>query len=139
MADPLSIAGSVAGLLTLATSITASLAQFTSSVSDAPSSARAVLAMVEETKVTLQSVQHFIDSVELLPSRRKALIQLDHLAIVFSQCVERLSQLEALIQVPKRLSRKVKWVLDEKKIMRLMPHLESQKLSLSLIVSILRW
>ncbi|KAI1874255.1 uncharacterized protein JN550_002834 [Neoarthrinium moseri] len=138
MADPLSIAASVAGLLTLTTSITSSLKKFKAAVSDAPTSARIVLATVEETSIALKTVRHLIEFVEILPPQRKSLVHLDHLAIIFSQSIRTLSELEALITIPTNLRRRWKWTSDEMKVMRLMPHLESQKSSLSLIITVLR-
>jgi hypothetical protein len=139
MADPLSIAASVAGLLATATKIYSVLSDFISTVVDAPNSARSTLTAVEEMKLALESVKQLIDTVSSLPSKRKAMIQLDHLTITFSHCILTLSELESLVCFKDGFMRRLKWAWEEKKVLRLLPHLESQKASLLLMMTVLQW
>src|SRR6188768_3659659 len=67
MADPLSIAASVAGLLTVAVKISAVISDFISSINDVPESARAALTAVEGMRLTLTSVKQLIDRLSQLP------------------------------------------------------------------------
>src|SRR4051812_1341452 len=131
MADPLSIAASVAGLLGTAAGIYKALSDATSSVADAPNSARLLLSAVGEMKLALTSIQRLFDTISSLPAERKALIRLDHIAVTFSECVLTLSELEALVcgKLIKEggLLSRLKWAWNEKKVTRLLPRLESQK------------
>jgi hypothetical protein len=139
MADPLSIAVSVAGLLGTTTKICSVLSDFISSAVDAPNSARSTLALVEEMQLALESVKQLIDTVSSLPSERKAMIRLDHLTITFSHCILTMSELESLVCFKDAFKRRLKWAWEEKKVLRLLPRLESQKASLLLMVTVLQW
>ena len=138
MADPLSIVATVAGLLGTATNIYSVLSDFISSAVDAPNSARFMLAAVEEMKSALESVKQLIDTASSLPSKRKAMIQLDHLTITFSHCILTLSELESLVCFKDGFMHRLKWAWEEKKVLRLLSYLESQKASLLLMVTVLQ-
>jgi hypothetical protein len=99
MADPLSIAASVAGLLTTAGKICSVLSDLVGAVSDAPQSARAALGAVEEVRSALEMVQGLLDTVSGLPSKRKMLVRLDYIRLTFANCVLTLSELESLVCV----------------------------------------
>jgi cell division control protein 24 len=141
MADPLSIAASVAGLLTTAGKICSVLSGFVGAVADAPHSARAALGAVEEVRVALEAVRGLIDTVSGLPSRRRRLVRLDYIRITFANCVLTLSELEALVcaEGGSGPMHRLRWAWGEKKALRLLPRLESQKASLSLMVTVLLW
>jgi hypothetical protein len=139
MADPLSIAASVVGLLAAAGKICSVLSGFVSSVVDAPQSARDALAATSELRFVLESVQGLLDVMSDLPSNRKMLVRLDHIAVTFSNCVLTLSELESLVCLKKDRLHRFKWMRTEKKVLRLLPRLESQKASMSLMVSVLIW
>lgn len=135
MSDPLSIAASVAGLLATAGTICTTLSSFI----DAPESARAALAAVEEVRLALEMVQQLVDTVSALSSLRRALVRLDHIAITFSNCIRTLSELESLVCFKDNIMHRLRWVWGEKKVLQLLPRLESQKASLLLMVTVLRW
>ncbi|RSL42666.1 hypothetical protein CEP54_015397 [Fusarium duplospermum] len=138
MADPLSIAASVVGLVAAAGKVYGVLSNFVSTAADAPSSAASVLVTVEQMKMTLSSVQSLIDSIESLDPSRKALIQLDHLSIIITHSVLTISELESLVCPKDGLMNRLRWAWSEKKVMGLLPRLESQKSSLSLMVAVLQ-
>ncbi|KAK4169725.1 hypothetical protein QBC43DRAFT_306583 [Cladorrhinum sp. PSN259] len=137
MADPLSIAASVAGLVATTTKICSALSAFVSGAIDAPSSARAALIAVEEMRLALGMVKDLVDTISALPSRRRVLVRLDHIAITFSNCVLTLSELESLVCFRDGILHRLRWAWGEKKVLKLLPRLESQKSSLSLMVSVL--
>ncbi len=139
MADPLSIAASVAGLLATAGKICLVLSQFIGAATDAPQSAQAALNAVEEVRSALDMVKGLIDTITNLPSARRMLVRLDHIAITFSHCVLTLSELESLVCFKDGMMHRLRWAWGEKKVMRLLPRLESQKSSLSLMVTVLLW
>jgi len=147
MADPLSIAASVVGLVAAASKICSALSGFVSSAVDAPQSAQHVLTVVSDTRLALEMVQELIDAIAVLPGHRKMLVRLDHLAVTFSNCVLTISELESLVSLSLSVDggggggklRRFKWIRNEQKVLRLLPRLESQKASLSLMISVLRW
>ena len=141
MPEPLSIAISLIGLLMTCSKISFALAEFISNVKDAPKSARAVLSTIEETKLALEAAQGLFDRLSAVPENRKILIQLDHIAITLSSCILTHSELESLVcsNSFKGAKQKLKWPLMEKKVLRLLPRLESQKASLALMVTVLQW
>jgi len=144
MADPLSIAAGVIGLLATSTKIVKTLSDVCASISDAPESARSVLVAVETTKLSLNSIKDLFDTIATLPPERKALIRLDHIAVTCSQCVLTLSELEELVckQLLKNggsLFDRIRWSWGEKRVLSLLPRLESQKNCIALMISVLQW
>ncbi len=147
MADPLSITASVTGLLSVAGKVTTILSAFIYSVSDAPSSARAALAAVEEMRMVLSSVQKVMDTLSRLPRERKEMIHVRHLVVTFREAICSFSELEAMVnpanyasatRSPSKWDR-VKWVLEEERIGKSVQRLEVHKNSLSTMLSILHW
>jgi len=141
MADPLSIAASIAGLLTITTRIYSTVKDFASSLADAPKSALSLLQTIEDMKLTLVLFKDLMNELSTLPPEKKAMIRLDHIAITFTHCIATLSELESMVLVD-NLSGvwdRLRWTLKEDKLTALLPRLESQKSSLSLMVSVLRW
>ena len=146
MGDPLSIAASVTGLLSVAGKICTIIYGFISSVADAPDSARAALAAVEEMKRILTSVRQVMDRLSKLPRSRKEMIHVRHLVITFRESIRAFSELEAILVNPAagadgRSSKwdRLKWTLEEEKILRSVQQLELHKTSLSVMLSILQW
>lgn len=145
MADPLSIAASVAGLLSVSVKVGAIITSFISSVNDVPDSARAALSTVQGMRLTLTSVRHLIDTLSQLPKERKAMIHVRHLVVVFREAILSFSELEAIVVPPARSSENasawdtVKWLLEEKNIVRAVQRLESHRASLSSMLNILQW
>lgn len=144
MADPLSIASSIVGLVATAAKISKTLSDLCASVNDAPQSARAVLATTETTRLSLNSIKQLFDTISSLPPERRELIHLEHIAATCSQCVLTLSELEQLIceQVLKNgasLFTRIRWTWNEKKVLALLPRLEAQKTCLALMISVLQW
>ncbi|KAF4994839.1 hypothetical protein FGRMN_5528 [Fusarium graminum] len=138
MADPLSIAASVVGLMGAAGKICGVLSKFINSTVDAPNSAAAALQDVEHMNLTLYSVQSLVESLDSISASRKRLIQLDHLSIVITHSVLTISELESIICRDDGLMNRLRWGWNEKKILDLMPRLETQKSSLSLMIAVLQ-
>ncbi|KAK1497758.1 hypothetical protein CABS01_10736 [Colletotrichum abscissum] len=138
MADPLSIAGSVAGLLATAVKVYNTTYNFVSSAIDAPESAMQMFQLIEETMMTLSSVHKLLRSLDSFSSSRKNMIQLDHLSIVITHSVLTLSKLESIVCQQNGLRSQMRWALwHEKKILALLPRLESQKSTLAVMITIL--
>jgi hypothetical protein len=142
--DPVSIislTAAVTGLLDVTAKILGALSGFTSSMVDAPKSAKTTQTVVEEMRLTLKSVEQLIDALSSIASERREMIQLSYLTITFTQSVLTLSELESLICSAGKdgLMLRLRWSWAEKKILCLLPRLEAQKSSLSLMVAVLRW
>jgi hypothetical protein len=145
MADPLSIAASVTGLLSVAGKTCTIISGFISSVADVPNSARTALAAVEEMRMVLTSVRQVMDRLSRLPRNRKEMIHVRHLVITFRESIRSFSELEAIVNpaagADGRSSKwdRLKWILEEEKILHSVQRLELHKTSLSVIISILQW
>ena len=143
MADPLSIAASVAGLAAVAGKVVKILYNFVSDLDDAPHLARSALDTVNETRLALEAIGHLIETIESVSAWRKTLIRLDHVGLTLSNCIMTLSELEALVSMDDDddagILQRIQWVRVEGKVERLLPRLESQKTSLSLMVTVLQW
>jgi hypothetical protein len=145
MSDPLSIAASIAGLITTAGYIVAALSAF----AGAPQSARDALQAVREIRLLLTSASSIIDRISERPPELRALIRLDHIAITFASCVLTMSELESLVcgtskeddELPGSGSvlYRSRWLWIEKRVLRLLLRLESQKSSLSFMLNVFIW
>jgi hypothetical protein len=146
MADPLSIAASVVGLVTVAGKISAAITSFVLGVADVPESARAALAAVDTMRLTLASVRQLMTKLSQMPRERKEMIHVTHLVVLFREAILSLSELEAII-CPASASvgettwtwDAVKWFLQEKRITAAVQRLESHRASLSAMLNILQW
>jgi len=146
MADPLSIAASVVGLVTVAGKISAAMTSFVLGAADVPESARAALAAIDAMRLTLASVRQLMTKLSKMPRERKEMIHVTHLVVLFREAILSLSELEAII-CPASASvgdttwtwDAVKWLLQEKRITAAVQRLESHRTSLSVMLNILQW
>ena len=139
MADPLSIAASIVGLIAATGKVYNAVSSLIATTAGAPSSAASTLEIVSDMRLTLAAVQSVIDSLDGVPSSRKGLIQIDHLTIVITHAVVTISELEELVCKETDLAYRLRWAWNEKKVLELLPRLESQKSTLALMVSVLQW
>jgi hypothetical protein len=144
MADPLSIAASVAGLIALSGSIYKIVGDLIQRAGDPPQSAHALLLSVSETRMVLGSVSDLVDNFLKYPTRRRALVQLDHLIICLTQTVLTFSDLETFVRpwiTSSQQSRWQRWRLNaqDERISRFNTKLQEHKASISLVLNILQW
>jgi hypothetical protein len=145
MADPLSIAASVAGLLGVTAKLSTTIGSFVSNVSDAPESSRWALSVVAETRLTLHSIKDLMDRLPHLPRDRKEMIHIRHLVVVFREAILSLSELEAIVctntqnHATRWQSLRVKWALEEEKIVKIIQRLQGHKTSLSTMLNVIQW
>lgn len=142
----LGIAASVTGLLAVAGKISTIIFEFVSSVADAPKSARATLAAVEEMRLVLASIQEVLNNgLQRIPENRRKMIHISKLVIIFRESIVSISELEAIVTLAARTDgrrfkwSKIKWILEQEKIVRCVQRLESNKTSLSAMLNILHW
>ncbi|KAI1492988.1 hypothetical protein F5X96DRAFT_294160 [Biscogniauxia mediterranea] len=146
MADPLSIAASVAGLLGLSGAIYTQLSGIVQQYRDVPQSAHQLLLAVSEMRVVVASVSELVDGLMQCPPRRRAMVQIDHLILVLTETVMALSEIEQFLERwsalydPKR-SRywRIRLVAVENKANKLVERLKGNMASMSLVLNILQW
>lgn len=141
MADPLSLAAGVVGVLTAAAQISSLLIRFTQSSKDAPQTARTVLTEVNDISGILSHLQSFLLGDESPDRSRTQLLQVDQVITIMSGCVLTFSELEQLLDGFQKegmgLLDRAKWAKKEKAIGNLIQRLQNHKGSLSLILNVL--
>ncbi|KAI1122175.1 P-loop containing nucleoside triphosphate hydrolase protein [Nemania abortiva] len=143
MTDPLSIAASIAGLITLSGSLYTIIRGFVERAANPPQSAHALLLSVSEMRLVLGSVSDLIDNFLKYPPRRRALVRLDHLIICLSQAVLLFSELEKFVNLliaRAQHSLLQRWKLDshDDRITRFTTKMQEHKISMSLVLNILQ-
>ncbi|KAI0509384.1 P-loop containing nucleoside triphosphate hydrolase protein [Xylaria bambusicola] len=143
MADPLSIAASVAGLIALSGSIYKIVGDFVERAAHPPQSAHALLLSVSEMRMVLKSVSDLIDDFLKYPPKRRALVRLDHLIICLTQAVLSFSELEKFVnpwatRTQRSLWQRWKLASQDERISRFNTRLQENKLSISLVLNILQ-
>lgn len=141
MADPLSIAAGVVGILTAAAQISTLLIQFTKASRNAPNQARHIITEVSDTSVILSQLQSFLIGNEYTDRSRTSLIGVDDVVTIVSSCVKTFSELEQILDGLKtddmNVLDHVKWARQQTDIMAIVQRLQNHKASLSLILNIL--
>lgn len=142
MADPLSVTASVVGLVTAAGQITSLLYQFINSVQDAPSLANHVMTEVHSINSVICSLQPFLWGQARASKPQEDMILIEDLIITLTGCVCTFSELELVV---KGLGSndgmdtmdRVRWARKEGTIRQLFERLQTQKSSLTLMLTIL--
>ncbi|KAK0747087.1 hypothetical protein B0T18DRAFT_165014 [Schizothecium vesticola] len=146
MADPLSVAASVAGLLTAAAAICKVLAPYASAVRDTPQVALQVRAEIEEASIFLGTLQGLASNLATLPTQRTLLIQVDHVVAILTNGVLVFSDLETCVgDLPTpdvssapALRRRLQWTRKENDLKPILGRLQGFKASVSMILGILQ-
>ena len=152
MADPLSIAASVVGLLAVSSKVIFALTKFASAITHTPRSLQRVVAEVGAVNCILGEVQRLIawqSDGERLNNSRLGLIQLDHLVTTLTGCVLVFSELEKHLDdlvgaesgsKPRIIIwERISWTRKEDEIGKLMDDLHGHKMSLNLMLTIIQW
>ena len=141
MADPLSIAAGIVGVVTAVAQISALLSKFTKSTVAAPRQAQEVLAEVSDVGEILSDLQSFLLGLDLPDRSRTSLLKVEKVVTIVSGCVLTLSELEKLLDELKTEDLDVldclKWARKEQAIFGLIQRLQNHKASLSLVLNIL--
>ncbi|KAK4141247.1 uncharacterized protein C8A04DRAFT_31225 [Dichotomopilus funicola] len=154
MADPLSIAASVAGLLAISSKVIFGLNTFASAISHTPKSLQRVVAEVVAVNRILGEVQRLIawqSDAERPNNPSLDLVQLDQLVTTLTGCVLVFSELEKHMDdlvgmesgvsgsKPRIVWERMLWTRKEDDIEKLMDDLHRHKTSLSLMLNIIQW
>ncbi|KAL8690211.1 MAG: hypothetical protein Q9218_004293 [Villophora microphyllina] len=139
--DPISVAASILGLLGAAAKVAEILANFVKGVKDAPKLAQRVFTEVEDLKLCFQRLQEFINLEEASNRSRAAMITVDQLLIMLTNCVMTFSELEDALGWLKpgsfSVNTRLRWLTKEHTISKLLQRLQSSKVSLNLVLTTL--
>jgi hypothetical protein len=142
MGDPLSVAGSVVGLLTTAAQASKMLFNLTKRTRAAPQECLTLKLELDEFYSVLSQLQLFVFRTEKPSQSGAARIMVDQVLTTLTACVTTFSALKALVeqlqldQVDGILDR-LRWVSKEKDIRELLSRLQRHKSSLSAMLSML--
>lgn len=142
MADPLSIAASIAGLLSLAGQVYTTLDTFISNVQHAPSFANCIRIEVDSFRSSLNALHTLLFS-GTAPPKRAALIPADFIILTFTDATLLFSEIEAevlpLIQLDNfDFIARSRWTRKKAQLETLVSRLQWQKLTLVLQLNILK-
>ncbi|KAK3290986.1 uncharacterized protein B0H64DRAFT_411088 [Chaetomium fimeti] len=148
MADPLSVAASIAGLLTAAASICKVLGPYVNAARDTPQIAHHVNAEVQAAAIILSALQSLAQNMASVSIQRAALVEVDQVIAVLTSGVFVFSSLEASVStlpLPDSssitrlaLRSRFQWARKETEFTTLLGRLQSFKSSASLILEILQ-
>jgi cell division control protein 24 len=143
MADPLSVAASIAGLLSLAGQVYTTLDTFISNVQHAPSFANRIRIEVDSFRRSLNAL-HTLLSSWAAPPIRAALIPADFIVLIFTDATLLFSEIEAEVLPLVQLDNfdfvaRSRWTLKKAQLETLVSRLQWQKLTLVLQLNILMW
>ncbi|KAK3987467.1 hypothetical protein QBC44DRAFT_400099 [Cladorrhinum sp. PSN332] len=147
MSDPLSIAASIAGLISVALTVGKALGPYVSAARDTPKIAIQVHAETQAATIILSALQNLTNNLDAVSRSRAALIQVDYLITVLTNGVLIFSELEACVgdlPVPDLsitglgLRSRLGWARKETALDGLLSRLEGFKSSISTILNILQ-
>jgi len=148
MADPLSVAASIAGLLSAGAAIAKALGPYVSAARETPQVAFHVHSEVQAATIILSALRSLAQNMASVSRKRAAMIELEQVIVVLTDGVFIFSDLEAAIKtlpVPASssvtrmaLRSRVQWAWKEIPLNSLLSRLQSFKSSISLILGILQ-
>jgi cell division control protein 24 len=144
--DPLSVAASIAGLLTATHEVGKILGPYVSAARETPPITSRVHAEVQSASVILSALQTLTNNLASVPAQRAALIQVDQIVTILTDGVLLFSELEAALRfIPSQdplgprlpLRSRLQWARKENAFVALLTRLQSFKSSISLILIII--
>jgi len=144
MADPLSIAGGVVGLVAAGAQITKMLTQVIKKARDAPDECRRIITQVDDIRNVLVQLQTFVIGTSRPSRSRTSLILVDQVIVTLAACVTTFSELDALTKTLESeagmgVLDRIRWLIRDKELKDIIQRLESHKSSLILMMTILTW
>jgi hypothetical protein len=142
--DPLSVSASVAGIIVASAKVASTLVNFVQSTKESPKLAQSVLTEVNGISAVLGHLQTFLFDAAKLSKSRASYILVEQVIAILAQCVTTFSELEDLLGTSKvdgefRVLDRMRWVMNESKISNLERRLQSDKASMTLMLTILQW
>lgn len=142
--DPLSVAASVAGLVSLAGQLVPALYNLGSAVKEASKDAQAAAAEVAGMSVVLQGLQTYIIGRQRANPQRLRLITVEHITASLTACVLTYSELDEVLKALhadsglKAWDRAV-WFMKRDGIQNLIVRIQNHKSTFSCMLNILQW
>jgi hypothetical protein len=142
--DPLSVGSAVVGLLAAGGKLTTCLFDIANKINEAPSLAQSLLWEVADISAALGHIQKYVLGTKAITSERGALILLEHVFTSLTGCVATYSDLQTIldglnIDPGMGLFDRIKWVRQESSLQTSLQRLQSHKLSLTLMLTIVQW
>ena len=99
---------------------------------------------VADIEVCLSQLQLFVHGVATAPQSRTALLMVEHVVVVLMGCVTTFSELEKALSRFKTdrsssTAQRLRWVLKESSISKILIRLQASKSSLNLLLATLTW
>lgn len=144
MADPLSVAASVTGLIAAAAKISNVLYTVVNKARNAPDDCRKIKNELDDIRNVLAQLQVFIMGAKRPSASRAALIMVDQVVVTLAACVTTFSELDAFAEglrndAEMRILDRLRWSTKESDIRLILSRLEAHKASVTLMLSILTW
>lgn len=142
--EPLSIIGSVVGILSVTAKLTAVCTSLAEKGKHVPDSMQSMVLELDGLRGCLGQLQPFLQGTEQAAITRSAMISMDQVVTINTSCVLTLSDLERMLDSYKldgplsRLDR-LRWVRNESKFNQLLLRIRASRSSLNLILTILTW
>ncbi|KAI3325590.1 Rho GTPase activation protein [Xylariaceae sp. AK1471] len=142
MADPLSVAASIVGLIATGAKISQVLASIVSRARHASRDCQNLQFEVESIQAILSQLQLFLLGTRRAPRSRTSLILVNQVITTLATCVTTFSELDTFTEALKSESDlnildRLRWVAKESEIKGILARLESHKSSLNLMLTIL--
>ena len=142
--DPLSVSASIIGVLGAAAKVASVLIAFVQSTKSAPKLAQTVLSEVNGLSAILTHLQTYLLGVVSPSESRTSLILVEQVIVTLAECVTTFSELEDALGTSKNdgemgMLDRVRWAMKESKISSIQGRLQSNKSSLTLMLTIYQW
>jgi hypothetical protein len=142
--DPLSVAGSVVGLISAGAELVPMLYNLASGIKDAPYHANAAVAELGDITTVLAQLQKYIDGRAQASIQRLHLITIEHITATLTECVKTYSKLNAILkslhvdQGLRAWDRAV-WLIKKDEVGQLIGRLQNHKATFGLMLNIIQW
>lgn len=142
--DPLSVSASIIGILGASAKVSSVLVAFVQSTKAAPKLAQTVLSEVNGLSAILTQLQTYLLGTASLSKSRASLILVEQVIVTLTECVTTFSELENALgtsrnDVDMGTLDRIRWAMKESKISDIQGRLQSNKASLTLMLTILQW
>lgn len=139
----LEVSAAIIGILAAAGKVAETLGPIVSAFIDAPKHANTIHTEVRYTRTILLGLQRLFDELTLVPTRRKQLIPIDQLVAALTDGVLLFAELETLVDGlgdPKEaFTNRANWARKDDEMNAIVDRLLSFKMSIVLMLGILRW
>jgi hypothetical protein len=142
--DPLSVAASVAGLLSVGGKLSGSLLSLITKCRDVPHLLQSLFQEITDTSAAICRLQIYVAGSCKVATSRASMILLQHIVTALTGCVTTFSDLQRIMNdlnmdPEMGIFDQLKWVRYEKSIKSVVQRLQNQKLSLTLMLNIIQW